>query len=397
MTGRKEYWLRVLPTLPEVQRRWLAGARALELGRGGLTRVQKATGFSVNTVARGMREVRRGLPTVAPDRLRRQGGGRKPVEETDETLLGALRRLVEASTAGSPMKALVWTHKSTRTLSAEMTGQGHALSPNTVGRLLVRLGYSLQVNAKSKEGRSPPERDEQFRNINRQVERFQSEGNPVLSVDCKKKEKVGNFRNAGRTYRPKGEPVNVNVHDFPTMGKGVAIPYGTYDVSGNEGFVNVGMSHETAEFAVESLRWWWRRYGRRHYPNATGWLVCADGGGSNGARNRGWKFHLHELAEEMHMPITICHYPPGTSKWNRIEHKMFSFISSNWQGVPLESYATVVNLIAGTHTKSGLRVSARLDKRIHEKGERISDDALANIPMTSHEPYPKWNYTILPE
>jgi hypothetical protein len=397
VSAPKEYWLRILPTLPEAQRRWLAGAKALELGRGGLTLVQEATGFSVNTVATGMREVRKGLPTAAPERLRREGAGRPPAEEADADLLKTLHRLVEESTAGSPTKALVWTHKSTRILAEEMKRQGHPVSPNTAGRLLQKLGYSLQVNAKNKEGRSPPERDAQFRYINSQVEKFQAEGNPVLSVDTKKKERVGEFRNAGRTYRPKGEPVGVNVYDFPSLGEGVAVPYGAYDVSRNSGFVNVGMNHDTAEFAVESLRWWWRRYGRRHYPHATGWLVCADCGGSNGVRNRAWKYHLHALTKELGVPVTVCHYPPGTSKWNKIEHRMFSFISLNWQGVPLESYATAVNLIAGTRTRGGLRVSARLDERRYEKGEKIPDEALAQIPMRLHGTKPEWNYTILPK
>jgi len=397
MRVQNEYWLRLLPTLPETQRRWLAGVKALEMGRGGLTSVQRATGLSVNTVAKGIREVERGLPTVAPERLRKPGGGRKPVEETDPALLKELRRLVEGTTAGSPMQALIWTHKSTRTLSAEMTRQGHAVSPNTVARLLEVLGYSLQVNAKSKEGRSPPERDAQFRYINTQVEKFQFEGNPVLSVDTKKKERIGNFKNAGKTYRPKGEPYEVNMYDFPTLGKGVAIPYGTYDVGRNRGFVNVGMTHDTAEFAVESLTWWWRKYGRRHYPEASGWLVCADGGGSNGARNRAWKVHLHELTKELGIPVTVCHYPPGTSKWNKIEHRMFSFISMNWQGIPLESYATVVNLIAGTKNKQGLKISARLDQKVYEKGVKIDDEILARVPIKVHKTNPKWNYSILPQ
>lgn len=396
MHPRTEYWLRVLPTLPESHRRWLAGAKALEMGRGGLTSVQRVTGLSVNTVAKGMREVEKGLPAMAPERLRRPGGGRKFVEETDPALLKMLRRLVEGSTAGSPMCALIWTHKSTRTLSVEMTRQGHAISPNTVARLLEDLGYSLQVNAKSKEGRSPSERDAQFRYINAQVEKFQSEGNPVLSVDTKKKERVGDFKNAGKSYRPKGKPYEVNMYDFPSLGKGVAIPYGTYDISRNRGFVNVGMTHDTAEFAVESLRRWWRRYGRRHYPEATGWLVCADGGGSNGTRNKAWKVHLHALTKELGIPVTVCHYPPGTSKWNKIEHRMFSFISLNWQGIPLESYATVVNLIAGTKTKEGLKVSARLDQKVYEKGEKIDDEIMARIPIKVHETNPKWNYSILP-
>ena len=384
-------------TLPEAQRRWLAGAKALELGRGGLACVQRATGFSVNTVAKGVREVRKGLPHEIPARLRRPGGGRRPVEEVAPATLKTLKRLVEPSAAGSPMGALRWTHKSTRTLAEELTRQGQPVAANTVGRLLEVLGYSLQVNAKSKERRSPPERDQQFRHINEQVEKFHAKGNPVLSVDAKKKEKVGEFKNAGRSYRPKGMPIQTNVYDFPSLGEGVAVPYGTYDVSRNRGFVNVGMNHDTAEFAVESLRWWWRRYGRRNYAKASGWLVCADGGGSNGARSRGWKWHLHKLSRELGIPVTVCHYPPGASKWNKIEHRMFSFISLNWQGVPLESYATVVNLIAGTRTRGGLKAGARLDPKAYEKGVKVSDDLWAQIPVEPHDTNPKWNYTIRPE
>ena len=391
------YWLRVLPTLPESQRRWLAGVKALELGRGGLSKVQRLTGFSVNTVSKGMREVRKGLPAEVPDKLRRSGAGRKLVEKVDASLLETLGQIVEDNAAGSPVKALLWTHKSTRTLATELAQQGHTVSLNTVGRLLEeKMGYSLQVNAKSKEGRSPPERDSQFRYINEQVAIFQRNKNPVLSVDCKKKERVGTFKNPGCTWRPKGKPVEVNVYDFPALSIGNAIPYGIYDVGRNRGFVNVGITYETAEFAVESLRRWWKLVGQGMYPDATGWLVCADGGGSNGTHNRGWKVHLQEMAEDLSIPVTICHYPPGTSKWNKIEHRMFSFISLNWQGVPLDSYATVISLIAGTKTREGLRVKAKLDKREYKKGEEITDEQMADLNIEEHEVNPQWNYTIYP-
>jgi hypothetical protein len=295
------------------------------------------------------------------------------------------------------MDALRWTHKSTRVLADELTKQGLPVSDKTVGRLLEGLGYSLQVNAKSKEGRSPVERDAQFRYINDQVKRFQAKGNPVLSIDSKKKERVGEFKNPGRTYRQRGDPHKVNVYDFPDLAEGVAVPYGTYDVTRNLGFVNIGMNHDTAEFAVESLRWWWRRYGRRHYEEASGWLVCADGGGSNASRSRMWKWYLYHLSKELNIPVTVCHYPPGTSKWNKIEHRMFSFISMNWQGVPLDSYATVVNLIAGTRTRTGLKVGARLDRRLYEKGQQIAEAEWLKIPVEPHSVNPKWNYTINPE
>jgi hypothetical protein len=316
------------------------------------------------------------------------------VETVDPLVLETLARLVDDHTAGDPMTSLRWVHKSTRTLAKEMTRGGHPVSHVTVGRLLSVLDYSLQVNAKSKEGRSPERRDAQFRYINALVAKFQAAGNPVLSIDAKKKEKVGEFKNPGRTYRRKGAPVKVNVYDYPDLAKGVAIPYGAYDVGRNRGFVNVGMTHETAEFAVESLRWWWRRIGRRHYPNATGWLLCADGGGSNGSRRRGWKYHLQELTDELGIPVTVCHYPPGASKWNKIEHRMFSHISLNWQGVPLEDYATVVNLIGSTRTSKGLRVQVRLDRRDYQLHQKIADAEMARLRLDPHDTHPDWNYTI---
>lgn len=392
----EEHWLRLLPDLNEAQRRWLAGAKALEAGRGGLTKVQKLTSLSAPTIIKGMKEIRSNKPLDSQQRVRERGGGRKLKEVANREVLRILERLIVASTAGDPMSHLRWTHKSTRTLSEEMTRQGYPMTHPTVARLLTELGYSLQVNAKSKEGRSSPERDAQFRYINAQVEKFQAEGNPVLSVDAKKKERVGEFKNAGRTYRPKGEPTEVNVYDFPDLGEGVAVPYGAYDVQRNEGFVNVGMTHDTAEFAVESLRWWWRKFGRQHYPEATGWLVCADGGGSNGSRNRAWKYHLQQMVTELGIPVTVCHYPPGTSKWNKIEHRMFSFISMNWQGIPLETYQTVVNLIGGTTTRKGLQVSARLDRKKYVMGQKITDAEMAQVRLHAHLTHPKWNYTIAP-
>jgi len=389
-------WIRVFPDLNEAQRRWLAGAMSLQEGWGGIRKIQALTGLSAPTIIKGMREVRSRQPLTSQGRMRPLGAGRKLVETAHPMMLKTLEQLVDGSTAGDPMSPLRWVHKSTRTLAEEIGRQGFPLSHVTVGRLLSVLGYSLQVNAKSKEGRSPETRDTQFRYINAQVAKFQAEGNPVLSIDAKKKEKVGEFKNAGRTYRRKGDPVEVNVYDFPDLGKGMAIPYGAYDVGRNHGFVNVGMTHETSEFAVESLRWWWRRIGHRHYSKATGWLVCADGGGSNGSRRRGWKYHLQELTHELKIPVTVCHYPPGTSKWNKIEHRMFSFISLNWQGVPLDDYATVVSLIGATRTKGGLRVQARLDKRNYHLLEKISDEEMEKIHLRPHQTHPEWNYTILP-
>ena len=389
-------WLRFFADLNEAQRRWLAGAIAVQEGWGGIERVRRMTGLSAPTIIKGMREVRSRRVLTSEERVRPAGAGRKAVETVDPTLLNTLEELAADSTAGDPMSPLRWVHKSTRTLAAELSRQGHALSHVTVGRILSVLGYSLQVNAKNKEGRSPETRDAQFRYINAQVAKFQTAGNPILSIDAKKKEKVGEFKNAGRTYRRKGQPTEVNVYDFPRLAKGVAIPFGAYDPTRNHGFVNVGMTHETAEFAVESLRWWWRRIGRRHYPQATGWLVCADGGGSNGSRRRGWKYHLQALTEELSMPVTVCHYPPGASKWNKIEHRLFSFISLNWQGVPLDDYAAVVSLIGATRTQGGLRVQARLDRRSYQLRQKISDEDMATVHLRPHRTHPQWNYMLVP-
>ena len=389
-------WLRVFRDLNEAQRRWLAGAMAMEEGRGGIAEVHRITGLSTPTITKGMREVRSRRPLSSETRIRPSGAGRKPIESTDPELMDTLRRVVDDSTAGDPMGPLRWIHKSTRTVAKEVTRLGHPVSHVTASRLLSELGYSLQVNAKSKEGRSPETRDAQFLYINDQVRRFQAAVNPVLSVDAKKKEKIGEFKNPGRTYRPAGNPVEVNVYDYPNLADGVAIPYGAYDVTRNHGFVNVGMNHETAEFAVQSLRWWWRRIGRRYYSKATEWLVCADGGGSNGSRRRGWKYHLQELTDELKIPVTVCHYPPGTSKWNKIEHRMFSFISLNWQGVPLEDYATVVNLIGATSTQAGLHIDTRLDQRNYKLGQKVSNSDMKKVQLQPHEKHPTWNYTIAP-
>lgn len=395
--SNEKYWVHLLPDLNEAQRRWLAGSKVLEIGRGGLTKIQRLTGLSAPTIIKGIKEIKSGKPLSSQERVRGKGGGRKIVEENSPEVLQVLEKLVGNSTAGSPMNNLRWTHKSTRTLAIEMTKRGHAMTHPTVARLLSKLGYSLQVNAKNKEGRSPDERDNQFRYINAQVTEFQQNGNPVLSVDAKKKELIGSFKNNGKAYCKKGKPIEVNVYDFPSLAEGVAIPYGTYDVQRNEGFVNVGITSDTAEFAVESLRQWWHVIGRHHYSNATGWLVCADGGGSNGSRNRGWKYHLRELATELGIPVTVCHYPPGTSKWNKIEHKMFSFISMNWQGCPLETYETVINLIGNTTTRKGLKISARLDQNKYEKGLKITDDEMEEIHLHRHSLHPQWNYTINPK
>jgi Rhodopirellula transposase DDE domain len=386
--------LKVLDALNESQARWYVAREVLARGRGGLKAMYELTGMSRPTILKGIRELQgqKGLPR---ERVRQPGGGRKRLEESDPGLQTALERIMEENTAGDPMSWLRWTNKSTVRIAEELTRLGHSVSDETVRRRLADMGYSLQANVKNLE-ESAAGRDRQFRYINRQVKQFLARQEPVLSVDTKKKERVGNFKNAGKAWRPKGQPMEVNVYDFPHLGVGPAIPYGAYDQQRNEGFVNVGISHDTAEFAVESVRRWWRWIGRRRYPEAQRLLLCADGGGSNGSRNRAWKYHLQQLADQSGLIVTVCHYPPGTSKWNKIEHRMFSFISLNWQGKPLVSYETVINLIGATRTATGLRVKAKLDTRYYEAGVKISDEEMKQISLRTHSTNPEWNYTISP-
>jgi hypothetical protein len=386
--------LKVLGALNESQARWYVAREALARGRGGLKAMYELTGMSRPTILKGVRELqqRKELPR---ERVRQPGGGRKRLEEADPGLATALERIMEENTAGDPMSLLRWTNKTTLRIAEELTRLGHSVSDETVRRRLAEMGYSLQANAKNLE-ESAVGRDRQFRYINRQVKQYLGRQEPVLSVDTKKKERVGNFKNAGKTWRPKGQPIEVNVYDFPHWGVGPAIPYGAYDQQRNEGFVNVGISHDTAEFAGESVRRWWRWVGRRSYPKAARLLLCADGGGSNGSRNRAWKYHLQEFADQSGLAITVCHYPPGTSKWNKIEHRMFSFISLNWQGKPLVSYETVINLIGATRTATGLRVKAKLDTRLYEAGVKITDEEMKQLNLRTHRTNPEWNYTIGP-
>jgi hypothetical protein len=394
----ERHWLRVLGTLNEAQARVFVAQKALEEGRGAMSRLARLTGMSRPTIVKGIEELEAGrLPTRSETgRLRAVGGGRKRVEDTDPHLKRVLARLVEANTAGDPMSYLLWTNKSTRTLADELARQGYAVSYVTVARCLRELGYSLQANVKTIEGTQHPDRDAQFRYLNDQVRRFVRSHDPVVSVDTKKKELVGSFENRGRRWQPAGEPEAVNVHDFPHLGRGKAIPYGIYDEARDEAVVNVGITHETAEFAVESIRRWWRLLGRKAYPKARRLLICADAGGSNGTRLRAWKAHLQALADRLAFPITVCHYPPGTSKWNKVEHRLFSFISMNWRGRPLLSYEAVVNLIGGTTTKSGLRVKAVLDTAAYEPGEKISNDQMHALRVKPHTFHGDWNYTIEP-
>jgi DDE family transposase len=397
MTSRAadQLMLKVLGTLNEAQGRWFVAREVLARGRGGLKALHEATGMSRPTILKGIRELRAKKTLTTGERVRRPGGGRKRLEALDPGWERALDRIMDENTAGDPMSLLRWTNKSTTRIAEELTRQGHAASDETVRRRLGQLGYSLQANVKTLE-ESGVGRDEQFRYLNRQVKRYLAHREPVLSVDTKKKERVGNFKNSGQTWRAAGQPLPVNLYDYPHLGKGPAIPYGAYDVRRNEGFVNVGMSHDTAEFAVESLRRWWKLFGRRHYPQARRLLLCADGGGSNGSRNRAWKYYLQQWADQLGLEVTVCHYPPGTSKWNKIEHRLFSFISLNWKGQPLVSYETVVNLIGATRTQTGLRVRAELDAKQYEAGVKIPDEEMERINLRPHSVNPLWNYTISP-
>ena len=395
-----EAFLRVFATLNERQARLYAAERAVALGYGGRTRIARLTGLSYPTLRRGVAELRAAIaPAVAlaPGRIRRPGGGRKRVEVVAPAVLEVLRGVVEASTAGSPEDALRWTSASKAKLAAAVVARGYPVAPNTVGRLLRDvLGYSLQANRKDKEGRAPPERDAQFRYLNDQARAFLERGQPVISVDTKKKELVGPFKNGGRTWRPVGESVRVNVHDFPSQAAGKAVPYGVYDVGQNHGFVNVGTSHDTPDFAAQSIRQWWEHEGKARYPAADALLVFADSGGSNSARSRLWKVRLQELADALQFPITVCHLPPGTSKWNKIEHRLFSSISIHWRGRPLADYETVVSLIGATTTETGLTVTARLDVDEYPTGVTVPDAAMAHLALQPHTLHPQWNYTLAP-
>ena len=347
---------------------------------------------------KGIREIQEEFPELAEDvasgRSRRAGGGRRPLHETDDSLLGDLEKLIDPATRGDPMSPLLWTSKSTRKLAEGLERQGHQVSHMTVSRLLKQLGYSLQANRKTREGTDHADRDAQFQHINKKVRSFQRRKQPVISVDTKKRELVGDFKNGGREWHPKGSPEPVRTHDFRDKELGVAIPYGVYDITHNEGWVNVGIDRDTSEFAVESIRRWWRRMGSRVYPDAKELLITADGGGSNGSRRRLWKLCLQGLADELGLAITVCHFPPGTSKWNKIEHRMFCHITENWRGKPLVSRAVVVNLIGNTRTRKGLSVKAALDRHAYKKGIRVSDDQLATIHLSRDKFHGDWNYTI---
>ena len=380
--------------LNERGRRLYAAAEVRALGHGGLAAVSRATGLARSTIGRGLKEL--DGPDLPPGRVRRGGGGRPPLTSRDATLLEDLRRLVEPATFGDPMRPLLWVSKSCAKLAAALCAMGHRISPNTVGKLLRALGYSRQVNRKVQEGRQHPDRDAQFEHINDRVEAFQAAGQPVISVDTKKKELIGEYKNAGSDYRPKGQAQRVNVHDFEDKSLGKTVPYGVYDPTDNSGWVSVGINHDTAEFAVNTIRRWLEKHGRKRYPGADRLMMTADCGGSNGARLRLWKFELQKLADETGLSISVCHYPPGTSKWNKIEHRLFCHITQNWRGRPLTSRLAVVELIAATTTTTGLKVDCELDTNTYAKGIKVSDAEMATLNLTGDKFHPDWNYTIAP-
>jgi transposase len=389
------FFVTVLPHLGERQRRVVAGALAVGLGRGGQARVVEASAMSSSTIARAVAEVRAGVGVS--DRQRAPGGGDKPAIDKQTGLLETLDGLVHPQTRGSPMSALRWTLKSTYELARELQQRGFKTSAESVRRLLHQMGYSLQAPAKQNEGASHPDRDGQFRYLNGLVDEYLAACEPVISVDTKKKELIGNYHNGGREWQPVGEPDRVNVHDFADRELGEyakAIPYGVYDVTNDEGWVSVGDTADTAEFAVESIRRWWNTLGKARFPDATRLLITADAGGSNGYRIRAWKWHLAKLAAETGLEITVAHYPPGTSKWNKIEHRLFSFISMNWRGKPLTDIRTIIELIAATTTTTGLTVQCAYDPNWYPTGTKIPTADYATIPLTPHEWHGEWNYTI---
>ena len=382
------------PHLNERSRRMVAAAEAAQLGYGGVSMVSRACGLSRVTITKGISEL--SAPPLPEDRVRRSGGGRQQLTLRDPKLSGVLESLVAPTTRGDPESPLLWTCKSTRTLAWELRSRHHPISHEKVAQFLRDKGYSLQGNRKTEEGEDHPDRDAQFRHINREVRRAMAQGWPVISVDTKKKELIGNFENKGQQWRRKGTGERVKGHDFPDPSVPRAYPYGIYDLGRNTGFVNIGTDHDTAAFAVASIRGWWHYEGRELYPTVTQVLITADGGGSNGYRLRLWKLELQRLADQTGLAIAVCHFPPGTSKWNKVEHRLFSFISSNWRGEPLRDYETIVHLIANTSTAKGLTVTCRLDRRKYPSGRKISDEEMAAINITPLSFHGEWNYTIHP-
>jgi len=388
-------YTRLLPHLNERQRRLILGADALEEGYGGISKVARAAGVCRDTVRAGIADLAAGA-TLDDGMVRRPGGGRRAVEVTHPGIEAALEALVDPVTRGDPESPLLWTSKSCKTLAAELQRQGFSVCHETVRRLLYALDYSLQAPVKVLEGGDHPDRDAQFAHLHDTIQAVGAAGEPVISVDGKKKELIGDFDNQGRDWQPATLPVEVNVYDYPDLADGKALPYGVYDVGANEGWVSVGIDHDTAAFAVATIRRWWITMGHARYPDAGHLLICADGGGSNGSRCRLWKRELQTLADELGLAISVCHLPPGTSKWNKIEHRLFSYISINWRGKPLTSYAIMVQLIQHTTTATGLRVQAAVDGRSYPTGVTVSDEELANSYLLRDTFHGEWNYTILP-
>ena len=386
--------------MDERMRRQWGATEAQTYGWGGVSAVSSATGMSRNTIRKGLAELalrKKNPRAVVDSSLRKKGGGRKRLSEIDPGLIAALDQLVEPMSRGDPMSSLRWTCKSTSHLAEELTRQAHPIGAWTVGKLLNAAGYSLQSNRKTKEGGSHPDRNAQFEHINTTVKRFQQRGEPVISVDTKKKELVGAFKNGGREWQPKGKPEQVLVHDFVDEKLGKVIPYGVFDLSQNEGWVSVGIDHDTAQFAVQAIGRWWQKMGAKRYPRAKELLITADGGGSNGSRCRLWKVALQELAVRLGLPIHVCHFPPGTSKWNKIEHRMFSYITQNWRGRPLVSHEVIINLIANTTTKAGLKIRAELDRGNYPVGIKITDAELSGLNLKLAKFHGDWNYAVLPQ
>lgn len=396
LTGIRARFTTLQRVLDERSRRLLVAAESQSMGRGGISTVSQATGVSRQVIRQGIAELKQ--PAVLPQgRIRRAGGGRKKAAELDSSLKTDLEELLESTTRGDPESPLRWTCRSVRNLEAELKSKGHSVSHQVVADLLHELDYSLQANSKTNEGGSHPDRNAQFEYLNGKVKRYLGWNEPVISVDTKKKELIGDFKNGGRELRPKGTPEKVRVHDFLIPELGRANPYGIYDIGRNTGWVSVGLDHDTAEFAVESIRRWWRSMGRQSYPKAARLLITADGGGSNGSRVRLWKLELQKLADETGLKIAVCHFPPGTSKWNKIEHRLFSRITQNWRGKPLMSVEVIVNLIAATTTTTGLKVHSEVDTRTYPKGVKVSDKEVAQLNLQRDEFHGEWNYEIHPK
>lgn len=395
VNGVYRKWVALVDDLDERGRRRWAATEAMAIGRGGIAAVAQATGLSDRTVRNGIVEIQssRELPAGCQ---RRTGGGRKPLEQTQTDLIDAVERLVEPTERGDPQSPLRWTCKSVANLEAELRQQGYQVGQTKIRKILKQLGYSLQGNRKTREGKDHPDRDAQFQHIHKRVTACRRGGRPAISVDTKKKENLGKKANSGREYRPKGSPVEVDTHDFPDKKKGKAIPYGVYDIGGNEAYVSIGISKDTAEFAVQAIRCWWKELGATRYRQPKRLLITADCGGSNGHRNRLWKLKLQELADDLGMIIEVCHYPPGTSKWNKVEHRLFCHITRNWRGVPLESHEVVVNLVSSTRTCQGLEVHCWLDEADYPSGIKVTDEQLQTVRLKRNKFHGDWNYEIHP-